>query len=134
MSWARAMASSRDLAALVPPPRMHQLTYHGVLAPGSSRRSEIVPRRARSRTGSCGESKTVPRPCNRYSWSELMQRVFAVDVLQCTECGSRRRWIAAITETAVIVKILEHLGLPSVAPTPAAARPPPQLELSFEVC
>ena len=76
----------------------------------------------------------MPRPCNRYSWSELMQRVFAVDVLKCTKCGSRRRWIAAITETAVIVKILEHLGLPSVAPTPAAARPPPQLELSFEGC
>ena len=128
------LAFIERLAALVPPPRMHQLTYHGVLAPGSSRRSEIVPRRARSRSGSCGESKTVPRPCNRYSWSELMQRVFAVDVLQCTKCGSRRRWIAAITETAVIVKILEHLGLPSVAATPAAARPPPQLELSFEVC
>ena len=28
----------------------------------------------------------------------------------------------------------QHLGLPSVAPTPAAARPPPQLELSFEGC
>ena len=26
------------------------------------------------------------------------------------------------------------LGLPSVAPTPAAARPRPQLEFSFEVC
>jgi len=39
-----------------------------------------------------------------------------------------------LTETAVIFKILEHLGLPIVAPTPAAARPPPQLELSFEVC
>ncbi len=28
------------LAALIPPPRMHTLTYHGVLAPGSSWRSE----------------------------------------------------------------------------------------------
>ena len=63
-----------------------------------------------------------------------MQRVFAVDVLKCAKCGSRRRWIAAITEAAVIVKILEHLGLPSDAPTPGAARPPPQLELSFEGC
>jgi len=63
-----------------------------------------------------------------------MERVFAVGVLKCTKCGSRRQWLAAITETAVIVKILEHLGLPSVAPTPAAARPPLQLELSFDVC
>ena len=32
----------------------------------------------------------------------------------------------------MIVKILEYLDLPSVAPTPAVARPPPQLELVFE--
>ncbi len=123
------------------PPGLEQRPVPRGRGPGEGprRRGErelagLVPRRERPRTGSCGESKTVPRPCNRYSWSELMQRVFAVDVLKCTKCGSRRRWIAAITETAVIVKILEHLGLPSVAPTPAAARPPPQLELSFEVC
>jgi hypothetical protein len=35
------------LAALVPPPRMHTLIYHGLLAPGSSWRSDIVPRRER---------------------------------------------------------------------------------------
>jgi hypothetical protein len=31
------------LAALVPPPRMHMVTYHGVLAPSARRRVEIVP-------------------------------------------------------------------------------------------
>ena len=31
------------LAALVPPPRMHQLTYHGVLAPAANWRGDIVP-------------------------------------------------------------------------------------------
>ena len=31
------------LAAQVPPPRFHMLTYHGVLAPAASRRDEIVP-------------------------------------------------------------------------------------------
>ena len=122
------------LAAPVPSPRMHQLTCHGVLAPGSSRRSEIVPRRVRQRAGPCREAKTATRPCDCYSWSELMQRAFAVDVLKCAKHGSRRRWIAAITEMAVTVKILEHLCLPSVAPTPEPARPPPQLELSFEGC
>ena len=38
------------LAALVPPPRMHQLTYHGVLAPSASWRSEIVPGGERERS------------------------------------------------------------------------------------
>jgi hypothetical protein len=35
------------LAALVPPPRMQMLTYHGVLAPSSSWRDEVVPKVAR---------------------------------------------------------------------------------------
>jgi hypothetical protein len=32
------------LAAIVPHPREHQLTYHGVLAPASPLRDEVVPR------------------------------------------------------------------------------------------
>ncbi len=122
------------LAALVPPPRMHQLTYHGVLAPGSSWRSEIVPRSARERRSSCAGAGTRVLPCHRYSWAELMKRVFDADVLKCSRCGSKRRWIAAITEPDVIRRILEHLDLPSVAPAPAPPRAPPQLELGFEGC
>ena len=38
---------------------------------------------------------------HRYSWAELMKRVFGQDVLTCPRCGSRRRWIAAITAAAV---------------------------------
>ena len=124
------------LAALVPPPRMHQLTYHGVLAPGASRRSEIVPRRVGERPGPCtGSGKgSATRPCSKYSWSELMERVFSVDVLRCANCGSRRRWIAAITQAEVIIRILEHLKLPSSAPEPMPARSPPQQWLEFEGC
>jgi hypothetical protein len=44
------------------------------------------------------------------------------------------RWIAAITAAGAIVRILEHLSLPSVPPTPAPPRAPPQLELWFEGC
>jgi hypothetical protein len=38
--------------------------------------------------------------------------------------------LAAITEPDAIRKILDHLGIPSEAPHRAAARPPPQTELS----
>ena len=119
------------LAALVPPPRMHMLTYHGVLAPGASWRSDIVPGRAPERAGSERGKGLVAGPCSRYSWPELMRRVFAIDVLKCHVCGSRRRWIAAITEQEAITKILEHLGLQSALPSPAPARPPPQPEFAF---
>ncbi len=76
-------------------------------------------------------SGSASRPCPRYSWPQLMLRVFAADVLKCGVCGSRRRWIAAITDSEVIARILEHLGMESVAPTPAPARSPPQMELEF---
>jgi hypothetical protein len=34
--------------------------------------------------------------------------------------------VAAVTSTAGIVRILEHMGLPTVAPTVHPPRPPPQ--------
>jgi hypothetical protein len=126
------LAFIERLAALVPPPRMHQLTYHGVLAPAASWRSDIVPGRVRERPSSGAGSGGSVVACSRYSWPELMRRVFAVDVLKCPKCGSRRRWIAAITERKVIEKILEHLGLESTLPRPAPARASPQLELVFD--
>jgi hypothetical protein len=116
------------LAALVPPPRTHQLTYHGVLAPAASWRDQIVPGRSgERREGPAGGS----RPSHEYTWSELLARVFSVDVLKCPVCGSRRRWISAITEAEVIERILSHLNLNTELPTPAPARPPPQEELPF---
>ncbi|MCB9915598.1 MAG: transposase [Planctomycetes bacterium] len=122
------LAFLERLAALVPPPPIHQLTYHGVLASGASWRGAIVPTPASRRgLGAC-DPAAASRPCARYSWAELMQRVFAVDVLKCARCGSRRRWIAAITQQETIVRILERLALESVAPPPA----PPLLELSWE--
>ena len=39
-SWPTSLSR---LAAQVPPPRFHMLTYHGVLASAASRRDEIVP-------------------------------------------------------------------------------------------
>ena len=209
------------LAALVPPPRAHQLVYHGVFAPasalrpwailhGAPDRSALVTAnrsaRARRRAGSlprdgaaqpgdpsgdpvqtidhdttslgaehptssachhrCGEAPVStpaeriaaritrvdqdqdavePRPGDplpsrdathhgpidlellhprRYSWSELLRRVFAEDVLRCP-CGARRRIIAAITDPPVVRAILECLGLPADPPAVHPARAPP---------
>jgi len=120
------------LAALVPPPRLHQRTYHGVLAPASSWRSDIVPASAARRQPACSSSGVLP--LHRYSFAELMKRVFRIDVLKCATCGSERRPIAAITSGEALAKILEHLDLPSVVIDPPPPRAPPQLELGFEGC
>jgi hypothetical protein len=125
------LAFIERLAALVPPPRMHQLTYHGVLAPAASWRSDIVPGPT-EREAPCADG--AGRPCSKYSWSELLARVFRVDALKCARCGSRRQWIAAITSGTAIERILEHLDLPSIALSPAPPRAPPQMELEFEGC
>jgi hypothetical protein len=58
----------------------------------------------------------------------------AVDVLKCSLCGSRRRLVAAITSRETIVRILEQLGLESVAAAPTPPRAPPQVELAWKGC
>ena len=58
-------------------------------------------------------------------WPELMQRVFAIDVLLCPSCGGRMKPIAEITDRRVAQKMLEHVGVPSDAPEPWPARGPP---------
>ena len=119
------------LAAQVPPPRRHQLTYHGVLAPAAGRREEIVPGpgagwqpRSESDAAVCqaGPSPAPPRDRpERFSWPELMQRSFARDVLQC-RCGARRRVLRLVCDPAQIRRVLEHLGLPADPPERAPPR------------
>ena len=122
------------LAALVPHPRSHLVTYHGILASAASHREDVVPENPgkglASGTGGSGATEPRSERSRRYSWSELLKRVFGIDVLRCP-CGGRRELIALITEPEVIRRILSHLGLSAEAPELAPARDPPQLELGF---
>ena len=68
----------------------------------------------------------------RYSWAELMKRVFLVDVLTCPHCGGPRRLLAFILKPSAIERILSHLGLPTEPPKVYPARASPeQEELGF---
>jgi hypothetical protein len=87
------LAFLERLAALVPRPRAHLLTYHGVLAPASAWRDLVVPKRAPASTSpSCGplapNSPTAPSTSarsrsSRSTWAEFLRRDFALDVLTC---------------------------------------------------
>ena len=68
-------------------------------------------------------------PARASRWARLMKRVFEIDVLVCDNGGGRRRIIAFVTETAVVERILIHLGLPHEPPLIAQARSPPELPL-----
>ena len=108
------------LAALIPPFRVHQLRYHGVLAPNASWRPYIVPVpiAANDDDGDAGAKSP------NYSWAELMKRVFDMDVLLCA-CGGRLVFIASIMEREAIQAILKAQGLPADPPEVA---PAPQLD------
>jgi len=114
------------LCALIPYPRTHLLTYHGVLAPASTWRDEVVPSPTRGVRARSGSSAPLSQD-RRLRWAGLMKRTFEVDVLRC-ECGGERRVIAFITEPGTARAILEHLGLGSEPVVSVPSRAPPLLD------
>ena len=61
----------------------------------------------------------------RMGWARLLRRVFDIDLEHCPQCGGEFKIIAAIEESAVIVRILKHLGLRARSPPSSPARPLP---------
>ena len=112
------------LAALVPRPRLHLIRFHGVLAPNAALRAQIVPGEADPAPTTAADAGDPPAvsPRARMSWAQLLQRVFAIDLTTCPQCGGALTILAAIEDPAVISKILSHLGLPTRAPPTAPAR------------
>lgn len=125
------------LIPLIPRPRAHLVRYHGILGPAAKDRAKVVPGTVgpRSRPSVAGgeprelDASGMPR-LGRLPWAVLLKRVFLVDVLECPRCKGRMKILAAVTVPASIRRVLDHLGLPSEAPRPRPARPPPQLELA----
>ena len=126
------------LAALVPPPRVHLVRYHGVFAPHAKLREAVVPEPEPA--SSCGEG-SHPGPATsrdaenkrqrRLSWAKLMARVFELDVLQCPRCQSRMQVIAFITRPDAIRAILQSIGLATAPPQRVRASLPEQAELDL---
>ena len=122
------------LVALIPRPRKHLVTYHGVLAPASRWRAKVVPRGS---GGGCGHAASgerfVPHAPRvkvrrrRYAWADLLRRVFLIDVLRCP-CGGRRRVLSAVLDRDSLRGVCEALGLSAEAPELAPARAPPGAE------
>ena len=125
------------LAALVPPPRFHEVRHYGILAPAAAWRSLVFPESeeqdllphagcpakndAPAQTGN-RKWKGRSRPRN-YTRAELSKRVYLVDVLVCDRCGGRMKILCAVRRPAAIRKILTCLGLPSRPPPIAHASP-----------
>ena len=114
------------LAALVPPPRLHLLCYHGVLAPRARDRGRIVPTKPVAEPAADGDT-SAPSCTHRLGWAALLARVFSSDLSACATCGGRLRIVVALTDPASIRTYLEGIGLPAVPPP----RAPPQPQFEF---
>ena len=93
---------------MIPPSRSHQVRYHGVLAPASTIRSFIAP--------NDNLTITKKRKKKNYTYAELLKLTFNIDILNCPRCNGEMRFIACISERLVIMKILNHLGIPADSP------------------
>ena len=121
------------LAALVPPPRLNLVRYHGVLAPNAVDRAQIVPgpkEEVKEEVEMSPESTSEgdPTPAqrrHRLAWAVLLARVWAIDVTECPACGGRMKVVAAVTDPCSIRRYLEGVDLPARAPPRAKAAPRP---------
>ena len=111
------------LVALVTRPSLHLIRLHGVLAPNSKLRAQVVsqepepPAQAAECEATCAHHRPV-----RLSCAKLLKRVFEIDLEFRPNCGSQPKIIPAIMEQPVIEKILTNLGLQARAPPRAPAR------------
>ena len=119
------------LVALVPRPRVHLTRYHGVLGPHYKYRKQIVPKPPELKLvqdHEIIEPKQLELKKKNIPWARLLARVFGIDVETCSKCGGKMRIIAAIEDSKVIRKILEHIGLDTKPPRLTPARGPPLTE------
>ena len=136
-SW-RPSRSCADSSASSRRPRRHLVRYSGVFGPASKLRTKLRALVPSDPTQEAGAHCAEPRPpassasrARRLPWADLLQRVFADDVLQCP-CGGRRSIVAIVTDTALARALLAGLGLATEPVTFAPARAPPQADLPWD--
>ena len=107
------------LAQHIPHAHRHQVRYYGVCTPEVRKRLGIsgVPSRLKI------PARTAAR--GRRSWARMIWKMYGVDPQICPKCGGEREIIAVVLRDDILVKILDHLGLPSVLPVFKPARGPP---------
>ncbi len=120
------------LAAIIPPPRFHQLRYHGILAPNAKYRSQVVPKRP---VDPSPEEEDIPSPTRKSakrSWAQLLKHVYSIDMSLCPDCGGEMKIVAFITDPCEVKRYLEGTGESIETPYFAPARASPTMELPWD--
>lgn len=117
------------LASLVPPPRRNLIRYYGVIGARSKIRGKISPKKDDLSTPppqlAIQDEEPKPAAKERIAWARLLKRVFKIDIEKCP-CGGPLRVVGVALYKKDIDPILKALGIPTVAPEPYEARPPPK--------
>jgi hypothetical protein len=116
------------LCALVPPPRAHLVNYFGVFASRQRLRAFIVPARRRVEQprqlslfdavaaqpfdASSPPVGVAGTRTSRRSWSQLLARVFRIDVTVCESCGGPVKIVEAVTDATRIALLLHGARAP----------------------
>ena len=131
----------------MPKPRVNLTRFHGVFAPNSHLRAQVVPGRRPRCTGDDGmdaggrathgavaeeTDRTAAAAHAAMTWAQRLKRVFNIDIETCNRCGGAVKIIACIEDPAVIETILAHLNKKVASAKPAPlheSRAPPQTVL-----
>ena len=135
------------LAAMVPPPKMHQIRYHGVLAANANLRSTLVPgKQPESGEQLClfdsqGHAKphpgSSPTPLGRVAWAKLLRRTMGYDLETFPACqGPMKVTRFAFAQSEIMEAVRRYGTEDDLAAMfrdvhPARAPPSPQLSLPF---
>lgn len=122
------------LAALVPAPRVNLTRFHGVFAPHSAMRSQIIPRKKKAKANAGSEAETESKTRTRaerrsaMTWAQRLKRVFGIDIETCANCGGSVRIVASIEDAITIAKILTRRNEKTFHPLLPESGAPPQAE------
>jgi len=122
----------KRLLALLPPPRKHLTTFHGVYGPASKLRSRVVraPEVATTTPTEPSASPAAPQKRTRLDWATLQARTFGEDVWACP-CGGRRTVLAVVTSRRTAEEVLQNLGMLTPRRALPQSQAPPQLALAL---
>jgi hypothetical protein len=111
------------LASLIPPPKINQIAYLGVLGARSSWRRAVVPRPRAGPKWTESERLVPADEASEHSrwvpWAPLLRRVFGAEGWICSNCGQRMKLHAVVKGPPASTRILAGLA--------AASRGPPML-------
>jgi hypothetical protein len=75
-------------------------------------------------TETTNDKSSTTSTSSRTNWARLIRKVFEVDPLLCSTCGSEMKIIAVLTDPKVVDRIICHLDKNAVTP-----RAPPSTDI-----